>query len=256
MTTTLNSKSPFPTTTVHTIRLRLFQPTRRPRYLREIEIITPWGQVLATGRLGQSHADLLEAMCHAREAKARTEDGRIKLLVDPARVRRVARLGGEQLEKLSRELMEAVIQIKKPEELACLGHLVDHIDTAARADRTKITRYDPLTKGERNLWKVELGKAFCRLIQQDLWLGHNPALIAKLAHGITQAVARHVLTHKNQPAGGWKLDTLIHAVAGQMSPEALRHRRRELRNDASALEKIGIAIHGDRVIKTIEKDQD
>jgi hypothetical protein len=50
MTTT--SKPAFPTTTAHIIRLRLFQPTRRPVDLRGEVIDTPWGRVKLWGAPG------------------------------------------------------------------------------------------------------------------------------------------------------------------------------------------------------------
>lgn len=52
------------------------------------------------------------------------------------------------------------------------------------------------------------------LLEQDLFLYYEPTLIARLQYGISQAVARFVLTHKCDPAGGWHLDTLIKAVSG------------------------------------------
>ncbi|WP_131111332.1 hypothetical protein [Sulfuricystis thermophila] len=236
-----------PTATAREHRLRLFQPTRRPRPLRDVEIATPWGRLIITGRLGQSHADVMDAICYHAERRVDMNDGRIKLLVDPARVRRACRLGGEQLEKIARELREATIQIKEPQEIACIGGLVDHIDTALRADGSPITRHNPLRGGERELWRVELGKALCKLIARDAWVGYDPAPIARLQHGISQAVARHVLSHKTAPAGGWRLDTLIAAAAGEVGGQALWDKRRELRADAGGLAAVGVLLDGERV---------
>ena len=242
-------KPPFPTTTAHAVRLCLFQATRRPRQLRGEAVKTPWGAVRITGRLGQQHADVLEAICYEREKKGELEDGRIKLLVDPARVRRRAgQTSGDGFRQVLDELMSAVIEIIEPEKLACSGHLIDHIDKARRADGSYITRENPLG-GERHLWRVEIGKALCTLVAGDIWIGYDPAGIARLDHGISQAVARHVLSHKTQPRGGWTLDTLIRAVAGsEIGDKALRDRRYELRLEAAALRDIGIEIDdGDRV---------
>ena len=240
------SKPPLPTATAREHRLRLFQPTRRPRSLRDHEIVTPWGRIILTGRLGQGHADLLDAICYHAERRVDLEDGRIKLLVDPAKVRRTCRLGGEQLEKLARELRETTIQIKEPKELACIGGLVDHIDIAVKADGTPLTRANPLG-GERELWRVELGKALCRLVHKDVWIGYRPAALAGLRHGISQAVARHALTHKRQPVGGWSVDGLIRAVAGPLSGQVLWDKRRELRADSNGLSGLGLVIDTDKI---------
>lgn len=241
-------KPAFPTTTTHSIRLCLFQPTRRPQTIKGESVVTPWGKVRIWGRLGQQHADVMDATCYEREKKADLEDGRIKLLVDPARVRRRSgQTSGERFAAVLKELEQAVIEIDAPERLACSGHLIDHIDKAVRSDGTPITRWDPLARGERGLWRVELGKAFCTLVQADVWIGYDPRPIARVRHGITQAVARHVLTHKTAPRGGWTMDGLIKAVAREIDEHAIRHRRRELRTDAAHLKEIGIIIDGDRV---------
>jgi len=199
---------------------------------------------------------VLDAICYHATRRVDLDDGRIKLLVDPAKVRRSCGIGGEQLEKLARELREATIQVKEPVELACIGGLIDHIDTAVRGDGTPITRYDPLTGGQRHLWRVELGKAFCRLIHKDVWLGFDPAPLARIKHGISQAIARHVMTHEHQPRGGWMLDGLIQAVAGELGDVATRHRRRELRADIAQLEKMGIVLEGNRIKRRVQQTPD
>lgn len=69
---------------------------------------------------------------------------------------------------------------------------------------------------------------------------------------ISQAVARHVLSHRTQPVGGWHIDTLIAAVtagAVQAGSTAIRDRRREVLRDAPALLESGLLIDGSRVLK-------
>lgn len=247
-------RPPFPTTTAHAVRLCLFQPTRRPKPLKNEIRKTPWGIIRINGRLGQQHADVLEAICYEREKRADLEDGRIKLLVDPARVRKRSRISsGEQFQEILEELMSAVIEIIEPDDLACIGHLLDHIDIASKNDGTILTRFDPLTCGQRPLWRVEIGKAFTKLVRGDLWVGYDPAPIAELSCGISQAIARHVLTHKRAPAGGWKLDRLIHAVAGKLSEQQIRNRRREVRDDSDALARLGIEIDDGRVLRVEQR---
>jgi hypothetical protein len=97
------------------------------------------------------------------------------------------------------------------------------------------------------MWRVELGKALCTLVSGDIWLGYDPAPIAQLDRGIAQAIARHVLSHKTEPRGGWTLDGLIRAVAGELDDQTMRDRRREVRKSAAALADVGILIDGDRV---------
>lgn len=241
------SKPALPTTTAHAARLCFFQPTRRPTALFKNEISTPWGSVKITGRLGQQHADVFEAICWEREKRADLEDGRIKLLVDPAAVRRRAGItSGQQFDEIVTELQTAVIEIIEPERFACSGHIVDHIDKARRADGNYLTRHNPLG-GDRHLWRVELGKAFCRLVAGDVWIGYDPAPLAAIGCGIAQAVARHVKTHKQEPRGGWTLDGLIQAVQPGVKGQQLWDKRREMKASAEALRTAGVAIIGDRV---------
>lgn len=242
-------KGHLPTTTVSAARLCIFQETRRPEMIEKL-IETPRGLVRVVGKLGQAHADVFEAICFEREIKSDLEDGRIKLLVDPYKVQRRAGLSSrKQLDKITDQLEMALIEIYKPEHLSCKGHLIDHIEDAKRRDGSKLTRRNPLG-GERSLWRVELGKAFCTLVERDIWLGYDPGPLTKLDRGISQAIARHVLTHKNVPAGGWKLDGLIEAVAGKLEDQQLRDRRREIRADAEKLAGgLGIVISGDRVTR-------
>ncbi|WP_187147191.1 hypothetical protein [Thiobacillus denitrificans] len=215
--------------------------------MRSSTIETSWGRVRVTGRLGQAHADVFEAICYERIRKGEMADGRIKLLVDPAAVRRRARItSGTQFEAILQDLRMADIEILAPARLACAGHLIDHIDKAQRSDGSYVTRANPLG-GDRHLWRVEIGKAFCRLVESDIWVGHDPGTISLLQHGISQAVARHALTHKTEPQGGWLLDGLIRAVAGEVAGDALWNKRRELRADTDRLAEIGIVIDGDRV---------
>ena len=76
------------------------------------------------------------------------------------------------------------------------------------------------------MWRVTLEPSFALLMKEDLPLHYDPAPLAKLESGIAQAVARHVLTHRESPEGGWLVDTLIHAVgAGGVNNAELRKRR-------------------------------
>jgi hypothetical protein len=231
----------YPTTTVTPARIRIFQPSQRPIAGRGEWIETAWGRVRVSGRLGQRHADIYETIRHTA-IDSRERDGQTDLLVDPARVRRA--LGKQYsystLWRLLEEIMQAVVEIDTPNARA-LGHLIDSVI------ESKKRVYDPLTGGERPLWVVRLGLAAQALDRHDVPLFYDPTPIARLQHGISQAIARHVLTHKTEPQGGWKLDGLIRAVAGDLEEQAMRDARRRVRADAAALAEIDIEIDGDRV---------
>lgn len=233
-----------PTTTAAPARVRLFQPTQRPTLLSGDWIETSWGRCKVTGRLGQRHADLLECLMHYCESSRETADGRLDLLIDPAKIRRAISDGGHSLQRIKSwmdELAAALVKIDT-RDVEIVGHLIDTYRVS------KQTRHNPLTGGERNLWVVTLGDAMCELLRLDLPLYYDPAPLCRLEFGISQAVARHVLTHSKPPVGGWLLDGLITAVSGSHSGE-IRNRRRELRADTERLDAVGIELKADRVYR-------
>ena len=190
------------------------------------------------------------------EKKGQMEDGRIKLLVDPYRVQKKARQSSrKQLTALLDELLAVVVHVNvSARQCKSKGHLIDHVTEATTSAGVAIKRANPLG-GDRVLWRVEIGKVLTELINSDIWVGYDPQVIAGLRHGISQAVARHVLTHSHQPRGGWVMDSIINAVSGCLSADKFRDRRRELRSDVGTMNKLGIIIDGDRV-RRVEQTPD
>ncbi len=210
---------------------------------------TSFGRCRVTGRLGQRHADIVETILYVAEQSREISDGGIELLVDPAKVRRTlsdAQYSYGRIQKLLLDLRVASVEIITPELEKSgdfiIGGLIDHVVPSP------MTRPDPLTGGVRRLWRVRLGVALAMLLKKDLPFYYHPGPIARLQHGISQAVARHVLTHRNNPLGGWYMDTLILAVCGEgTSNMTLRNYRRRLKEDAVQLLEIGIDLNGSRI---------
>ncbi|RCV86027.1 ABC transporter ATPase [Vreelandella rituensis] len=248
-TTTGNKVAP--TTTVLQARVLIYQPSQRPRNRSGDWMQTNFGRCRVTGRLGQRHADIVESMLYVAEKRRDISDGGIELLVDPAKLRRTLsdhQYSHDRIKKLLIDLRAAAIEIVTPEMEetgdSIIGGLIDHVIPSPK------TRYDPLTRGERHLWRVRLGVALVMLLEHDLSLYYQPAPIARLKHGISQAVARHVLTHKHEPAGGWHMDTLIRAVTGEnASSQTMRDGRRRLKEDTERLAGLGIEIDTQNRIK-------
>lgn len=239
-----------PTSTIVQARIMLYQPSQRPKTRQGDWLETPFGRCRVTGRLGQRHADVVEGILYCAERLRKIPDGGVELLVDPARLRKSlsdSRYSMSQLQKLMTELRAATIEIETPQLKKCeekiIGGLIDHVKPSP------MTRPDPLTGGLRHLWRIRLGVALVMLLDHDLRLYYNPAPIARLQHGISQAVARHILSHKNEPSGGWKQDTLIRAVAGEVSSQSMRDARRRLKQDESGLQEIGVVIQNGRVMR-------
>lgn len=240
-----------PTSTVLQARVLLFQPSQRPRQQRGEWLQTQYARCRVNGRLGQRHADVLEAVMYVAEKRRDINDGGIELLVDPAKIRRVLsdhQYSYEGIQDLLADLRAASIEIVTPEMEETgdriIGGLIDH------SVPSPMTRHDPLTGGERPLWRVRLGLALVMLLNNDLSLHYQPAPIARLKHGISQAVARHVLTHKNDPKGGWHVDTLLRAVCGKdASSKVMRNGRYRLKQDAEGLAILGIEITPENRVK-------
>ncbi|MBS5160015.1 MAG: ABC transporter ATPase [Klebsiella variicola] len=234
-----------PTSTSAQARVMLYQPSLRPRPREGDWMDTSFGRCRVTGRLGQRHADIVEAILYCAERRRDVSDGGVELLVDLARVRKTlsdSRYSFTQIEKLLVELRAATITIETPQfDFPIIGGLIDHVIPSP------MTRRDPLTGGARNLWRVRLGVALVMLLEHDLSLYYDPAPIARLIHGISQAVARHVLSHKVEPTGGWYIDTVIVAVSGKGSD--MRKARHRLKEDAAGLRAIGLLLDGNRIRK-------
>ncbi|HBA5868869.1 TPA: ABC transporter ATPase [Escherichia coli] len=239
-----------PTSTALQARVMIYQPSQRPRERAGQWMDTGFGRCRVTGRLGQRHADIVESMLYVAERRREISDGGVELLVDPAKLRRTLsdhQYSHGRIKKLLIDLRAATVEIVTPELErsgdSIVGGLIDHVIPSP------MTRRDPLTGGERHLWRVRLGVALVMLLERDLSLYYPPAPIARLQHGISQALARHVLTHRHDPAGGWHLDTLLHAVGGEaISNMMLRKYRGRIKEDAAGLLEIGIEMDAaDRV---------
>jgi len=234
-----------PTSSVHQSRLQLFQPTRRPREItREIE--TAWGTAKIIGKIGQVHADMLEAMCKYSLDSKISDTGQLLLLVDPYKVRTCMGGGKEYshdaIWRMITELKRVAIELSA-QGLRILGGVLDRVDEST---------YEATShNGQlRKMWVVTLNSAFSELLGADLSLNYDPAPLAKLETGVGQAIARHVLTHQNQPNGGWKLDELIKAVGAGSTSAEMRKRRFDVNADSENLEKMGILVAGGRVKRT------
>ena len=246
------SRGLIPTASCTPARVRLYQPTQRPVELREAGWqTTAWGRCRVSGRLGQRHADLLEAVLHGAERVQRGADGGLFLLVDPARVRRtISACGysGARMRILLCEIMAAVVEIET-DTMRGMGHLIDEVAEA------KTRRPNPLRSignaRERGMMLVKIGAIGTMLIEHDLRLWYDPAPIAALRSGVSQAVARHVLTHAAAPRGGWRLDGLLEAVGIDGGSQAVRDARRAIRHDADRLALLGICIGDDDRVRRV-----
>ena len=247
-TTAVEVLKSLPTATAHQARLQLYQPTRRPTWQERV-IETPWGTATVRGKIGQVHADIIEAICrHAEDHRVIPATGHMQILVDPYRVR--VTVGGgkpysrDTLWRMLTELRETSVTLEVPSrKLKILGGILD------RVEESQATRLNRVTGGQRKLWRVTLDPAFAAMMRDDLQLFYDPAPLAKIETGVAQAIARHILTHREAPSGGWVIDNMIRAVGAGGDSVSMRHRRRELHASADSLKAVGIAIEDGRLVR-------
>lgn len=239
------------TATAHETRLNIFQATRRPSTKDEI-IQTAWGKVRIKGKLGQGEQDVLESLFFSAIKKRTYKDGKITIVVDPAKVRKTARLSSETaLDNAIFNLVNTTIEIFEPKKLAAVGGLISFIDKSSDITAKNPTISFKKESGERHFWEIEIGQIIKRLWDADILLWHDPSDICKFKHGASQALARLVIGHKENPNGGWHLNTLIRQTCGDIDKQKLKDRRKEIKKDSAALAKIGIVIEKDRVNKQV-----
>lgn len=234
-----------PTTTVHQSRLQVFQPTRRPKDI-ERTILTPWGEAKISGKVGQVHAHIIEAMCKHAKDHRKTDIGQIQLLVDPYTVRTSVGNGkaysGDTLWRMIQDMRKTSIELSAPSQgLRVMGGIIDLVE-----ESLVVSSHNG---DKRHLWRVTLNPAFAVLLEDDLPLHYDPAPLARLESGIAQAIVRHLITHRAQPEGGWSLDNLIRAVGAGTTSTDLRNRRREVNKDADTLQALGVLVKEGRVFK-------
>ena len=239
-----------PTTTVHQARLQLFQPTRHPVFCtRAME--TPWGTAHVTGRLGQMHAFLLEALLFHAQKKRVLEEGSVQILVDPYDLRTTLSradggYSGKGMKTLAQDLRASAITLDIP-KLGADGFVLDGL--LNEITPSPATVLNPVTGEMRPLWRVTLTKTLAALLDRDLPLHYDPRPLAALRTGTAAAVARWVLTHRDCPQGGWHIGTALAAIGAEVEGPKGRQRRHEIRRDTDPLAQIGIILNGDRLQK-------
>lgn len=252
-----------PTATVTPSRLKVFQASLKPRVLT-YNIETSWGRAEIKGRLGQSHASLLEIMQRDALDYKFDSEKRIVLLIDPYTISKsMAKKEGSTYSwsgmlSMIDDMRDASINLyptSGPIEMVG-GKIIARIDM-----QREITTVNPGAKAlglneDRALWRVVLHEAWVKFIDSDIHLYYDPHPIAKLTTGIGQAVARFIATHKTEPNGGWTIDGVMEAINTDSDTAQSRYSHKgDLMKDAEGLKNIGILIEDGRIRKVAKQDQ-
>lgn len=247
----MNKYNEIPTTTALVVRMQVFEPTRRPKVNSKRQVVTKYGTASINGRLGQAHEDVLEAILfHVKEVTQLSQT--MTITVDPYKIRMSAgggtQFSGDQIEVLVKELMTAVIDIRY-QNIKIFGHIIDKVEITNGTTKCPLG-VSGIGNAERSMWEVTIGSAYLKILEDDLiFIRRDPKTIAKITHGISQAIVRFCLSHSRTPNGGWQLDTLIKSVSDGNN---IRERRRDVKKDKLEIKNAGIIVDEGRV--WIEKD--
>jgi len=238
-----------PTAPATAVRLRFFQPSTKPVKITSDWLDCPWGKCRVTGRLGQRHADLIDT-CMYEAIDTDTVNGRLHLLIDPYTIRRKMGSGTqfsyEGTRRLFNEIMQCIVDWETPHSKG-MGHIIDAVRLTCE------TRRNPLNQGKRELWQVTFGEAWTKLIYDDIKLKYDPGTVISLKYGITQAVARILLSHNHKRMrNGIRISTLFEWFGIPKGQARWKHTF-NLKEDADKLRSIGFEIDGD-FIKPINTD--
>lgn len=246
-------KQLFPTSNVHISRLILFEATRRPKY-KHRDFKTSWGRAEVKGKLGQVHADLMEAITSNAIDGYETEEGDLIVLVDPYVIRKS--MGKDGTPYSQSTLMDKVEDLKSAVITLHINRddnetpyfLLDGI--LVRIEPSKRSVINKLNGKKRFFWKVTLTKTYKEIMMTDIPMYYDPHLLVGLS-GVSQGLVRHIYTHKGTPNGGWFLDNLLERVGVDIgNSNELKNRHRELKKDADLLLNLGINIENGRVVNT------
>ena len=206
-----------------------------------------FGPVRVRSAVGQQHALLMEAIqFHAHRVHV-LPNGVTCVLVDMQDLRMTLtggwgrRYGQKGVEQLARELRQVTVS---GVETLMVDGILD------RLVPTEVTVPHPVTGAPRPFWRAELTPSWGAWSRADpIPLHYDPRPLAGIRNGLSAAVARRVLTHRDTPNGGWTLDGLIRAVGA----EPTRRNRQLVRLDADSLSGCGVRVIGDRVFQRGER---
>jgi len=226
-----------PTATALQSRLNIFQSTRRPQHLKMTLKQTKFGSSVVNGRLGQSHADLLDCVMFFRE-DFKIIERRLHVAVDPYRIRK-SMGGGKSIysasgrDGLVTDLKNAEL-ITENSRFEITGRILEKTMKSRfkKEDKRKWGNY-----GERALEVWVLSVEWTELIKNDIGRFYNPLPLCLMKEGAVAALARHVLTHQHMPGGGWKLDGLMMAVGVERRFDKVR---KEMLDNSELLGQMGI----------------
>ena len=244
-----NTKSKPPVCVTHESKLPVFQPTRRPSRVRQQRFDTAYGSVTVTGKLGQGHRDVLDAVMACAE-RSKVEDGRLSVLVDPYQLRKTVssgRGGGmfpyDHIRRLLRDLRTAEVDMDMPAlRLRVTDGILADFEESAITKASEPWEFQTTSGGPRPMLKVTFGKNWTRMLAMDLSVVYQLPIVIGMRHGASQATARYCLSHRkvNDTLDGILVKIGYDPIG--KTPRAVNKVKAEIRSDAKALAALGVTI--------------
>ena len=232
-------------------RIPVFCPVRRPKKEQQYSVETSWGSGTITGRLGQSHRDLLDIIINDRIGKRKNEEGDVKILIDSAEIRRKmgwSRANYDQIERYVTDLMRAIVKIQsKDGRQSAMAGIITKAKTVVfgetpnrkgskQSEKRQSVTEDDLQGGE--YWEITLSAEWIALMESGRTV--YDSRILQLKNGVSQAVARFMLSHSHDGRTNMNLITVLESV--NADPRLVSRDLCRLKEESGKLKEIGINI--------------
>lgn len=230
-------------------RSRLFAPTSEPEFRDTWTAPDAVPGVCTTqvrGRLGQSHAAMLESCLLRHTEEAEAPDGGLTITVPLAEVLRDMSTRRDyswtSAMRLLRDLCEARVRLTDFGKTWGAFYKGEAAPDAVEGsfllgwERQTVPGTARGRAGDKVQLLITLAPAYLGLIRHDRAPTARRERLAcmHLRDGRSRAVARWLLSQdpKRQPAGGWRMDTVLEAVGAGGEPVQLKKARLALRTEA------------------------
>lgn len=231
----------------NTVRLAVFQPTRRPRMMTSTLMENEFGSVTMTGQLGQRESDFYHAMLATALDCWIEGAGRLCVKVDLYRVARVlsdkpysGALAKIHLDRLKSATLRWRSKQRRGFEGA--GNIIADYDFAVEPGNGGPA--GPFG-GNRRIYLIKFGEKWSQSVLDDIPVLYDVAAVCRFKYGITQAVAKLMLSHRQ----GWRqtLDTVLDWLL-VFERQNRRQAKRRLISEQRALCAVGIEFDGNVLI--------
>lgn len=244
-----NTQAKLPVCVAHESKLPVFQPNRRPLRVWQQCLDTAHGSVTVTGKLGQGHRDVLDAVIACCE-RSKFEDERLAVLVDPYKLRKMVSSGRnsgmfpyDHIRRLLRDLRSAEVVMDMPAlQLRVTDGILADFEESAITKESKPWEFQTTSGSPRPMLKVTFGKNWTRMLARDLSVVYRLPIVIGMRHGASQATARYCLSHREVHD---TLDGILMKIGYDLTgktPRAVNKVKAEIRCDAEALAALGVII--------------